>query len=233
MGACPSLRSAHPHSCLAALVGDSSHNPTEGSRDLTRCGKAAEANAGGPHTTPIGPRSGRDHTDHQCTPFGALPHAWRPSAPGRTAPPPLDVPVRQSDSPTVSDSVRQCPTVSDSAGGCRHVRLSDSTPTVIPTVIPTVWSDSDPTEVRQFRQFRQFPDSQGSRSPVPLFLSVGGMSPPPARSASGASGIRDARLQSSSGRVHRSCLLKMGHVLRRAAKWRSRFTSRAPVRMIL
>ena len=30
MGACPSLRSAHPHPCLAALVGDSSLNPTEG-----------------------------------------------------------------------------------------------------------------------------------------------------------------------------------------------------------
>jgi len=30
-------------------------------------------------------RSGRDHSDHQCTPFGALPHAWGPSAPGRTA----------------------------------------------------------------------------------------------------------------------------------------------------
>jgi len=30
MGACPSLRSAHPHPCLAALVGDSSPNPTEG-----------------------------------------------------------------------------------------------------------------------------------------------------------------------------------------------------------
>jgi len=54
-GRVPIAKERSPPPMLGGIGRGLVPQPHRGGRDLSRCGKSAEANAGGPHTTPIGP----------------------------------------------------------------------------------------------------------------------------------------------------------------------------------